>query len=362
MEYQLKTRQICFFNLAFLPIIKFFMLPSVISGIAQEDMWISTILNISIDLITVCFLLYFCKTAKTDFYGLLTENFGKKFANTVFVLYAVYFLLKSVLPITEQKDYIEITLYITFPQLITFLPFFVIAFYLSLKHLRVLGRAADVLWIITILGFVLLFSLSISNVDLGAIMPIGAQGVSPVIKGAYTSANWYGDGVYLLFFAGNFKYKKGDTLKLILSYIGSFVMVIIFMIMFYGIFSSIAFRQRFALTEISKYSTVINSVGRFDFIGIFFLLTSNFISLSLPIYFSNYCISKVLNIKKLKWIVPLILSGLVFSVLLFFGEYFSSIETFFLEYANIFFFIFGNIIPILVSIFVPKRKVNYEIA
>ena len=282
-EYQLKTRQICLFFIAFVPSIKFFMFPSVIANIAKESLWISTLLNFLIDAFTIFILIKVCKKTDKTFYSLLEQNFNKKLANAVYVLYSIYFFLKAILPICEQKDFIELTLYPTSASIINFIPFFIIAFYLSCKHLRIIGRASDVMWIITLLGSILLFSLAISNVDFGAFLPIVAIGIKPVIKASYSALNWFGDAVYLLFFIGEFKFSKKDGVKILGSFGISIITTIIFVVIFFGTFTSIAFRQKFALTETSKYSTVINNIGRIDYLGIFFIIASNIFSTAMPL-------------------------------------------------------------------------------
>lgn len=359
MEYQLKTRQICFFFIAFLPIIKFFMLPSVLASISGEDMWLSALFSFLLDGITLAVLLLFCKKTKTDYFTLLENNFSKSTAKTVYVVYAVYFFLKALLPIIEQRDYIELSLYLNNPSFLYFLPFIIVCFYICLKHLRILGRISDILWWISLTGFLFVFGLSVSNVDFGAILPIGAQGLGKIFKGSFTTLNWYGDAVYLLFFAGKFDYGKKDGVKIGLSYLGACLCSFIFLFFFYGIFTSVAFRQRYSLTEISKYSSVINSVGRFDYIGIFCIILSAVFSVSLPIYFCCYSLSKVFNLKR-RWVIPLIVNTLAFGLIEALGEYVYSIETFMLNYANVFFLIMGNVLPIL-SIFLKNKENNNEI-
>ena len=115
--------------------------------------------------------------------------------------------------------------------------------------------------------------------DLGTILPVGANGFKNIANGAYSSLTWFGDAVYALFFIGEFKFSKKDGLKIFISYLISAVILIAFMIIFYSIFTSISYRQRFALTEISKYTTVINNIGRFDYVGIMMLLFSNLLIL-----------------------------------------------------------------------------------
>jgi len=354
MKYQLKTRQICLFFIAFMPIIKIFMLPSVVASFADEDMWLSTLINCALDIITLSSIILVCKSANTTFIGLLESNFGKIGAKIVCALYCLVFILKSILPINEQKDYVEFTLYTLLPTTFYFMPFFIIAFYFCTKKLNLLGRLADFSWVITLIGFFLLFTLSISNADFLSIMPIGARGVGSILKGSYASLPWFGDCVYLLFFIGEFKFKKKDGVKIIFSYLLGCLLVIAFMVIFYSIFTSIAHRQRFALTEISKYTTVISNTGRFDYIGILLILLSNVFALSVPLFFASKLLNYVCSFKK-NWISPLIVIGFHLFLALCLSKYFATIEKLIIGYGGIIFFLFSNLLPIF-TIILNKRR------
>jgi spore germination protein KB len=356
MKHQLSSRQICLFLIAFLPVTKIFILPSVLANTSSEVMWISAIISLTIDFITLIPVVFACKKADKPFFQLLENALGKGVSRVILILYFIYFMLKSIVPLNEQKDYVELTLYTLMPTVLYFIPFFFVAFYLCAKKLRVLGRAADVMWLITIVGFIILFALSVTNADFGAILPIGAQGVSKVLSGSFNALNWFGDCVYIMFFIGEFKYSKKDTAKILLSFVLAAVLVIFFMVIFYCIFTSIAFRQRFALTEISKYTTVINNLGRFDYIGILLILFSNMVALSLPMYFSCRILNRLFNIKN-KWIAPILVVGCQLAILLIFGRHFASIEYFMETFAGYFFIIMANVLPIF-SVFLTRRKNN----
>ena len=360
MRPQLKSRQICFFLIAFVPVTKLFMMSSIIAGIAKEDMWISTLLNVALDVISLLCICFACKKAQADFITILENNLGKTGKNILLFLYFIYFLLKAVIPINEQKDYVELTLYMTQPTLLTFLPVLLCSFFLCLKELRTLGRLADVIWIVTLVGFITLMALSVGSTDFSALLPIGVNGLGNILKGSYSSFIWFGDISYLIFFIGKFNYQKHDTLKIVFSYLATGVMVIFFTMVFFGVFTSIAFRQQFALTEISKYSTVINSIGRFDYVAILLLLFSNMFAISMPIYFAVKMLQGIFPIKQ-KWIFPLCVTSAYALLLLFFNEFFYSIEQFMLIYANGYFLLLGNILPIFTVFLRNKEKKGYAI-
>ena len=94
MQFQLRSRQVCLFFIAFLPITKFFILPSILAKNSNEDMWLSALASTIFDIATLSAVLFTCKKTKTDFYGLLKLNFGKVIAKIIMALYFVFFMLK----------------------------------------------------------------------------------------------------------------------------------------------------------------------------------------------------------------------------------------------------------------------------
>ena len=73
----LKTRQICLFFITFTPVLKFFMMPSVVAAEAGRDEWLCCIINVFLDFLTLAALVFSCKSRETDFFGLCENAFGK---------------------------------------------------------------------------------------------------------------------------------------------------------------------------------------------------------------------------------------------------------------------------------------------
>lgn len=353
----LRVRQICFFFVAFLPVTKIFLLPSIYARFAGADMWLSTLLNIILDVLSLtCIITLWKRFDCKGFFEILTESLGKTTAKIIFFFYFLYFLIKSYIPLSEQKSYVEVTLYENTATLMMFLPVFIFGAYLATKKASVLGRSADLLAIITIIGFALLFFLSISNAEFGHLLPIGVNGAGKITKGVYYALPWFGDAVYFLFLMGDTRHEKGTVKKMLISYAVAGLIVVFFMILFYSTFSSIAVRQSFALTEISKYSIVINNIGRFDYIGIFCILLSGIFALSLPVYFAAMCLRKVFEIKQ-KLVVAIIISFVVFLVIVFTNEYLSGVQKFIETYLGGFTFLMNNVLP---ATFLLLRRKNAQ--
>lgn len=356
--HQLKTRQVCFFIIAFLPITKFFSLPSLIAKSAGQDAWISVLISLLLDFLTLLPIVFACKHAKKGLFEILEDTFSKTGAKAIAILYIIYFLIKAILPLNEQKDYVDFTLYTLKPSIAYFIPIFLLGFYMCFKKLRFLGRLADIVWLITINGFITLIALSISNADFSAILPIGVHSASDIFSASFNSLTWFGDAVFIMFFIGQFKYEKGSTLKILLSFLAGAVMVLIFMIIFYAIFSYIAFRQRFALTEISKYTTVISNLGRIDYLGIIMILFSNMFALCLPIYFVSKLLDYVFEFKKV-WIAPAISVAIQVFIAIFLNEYIYSIEKIITNYLGYYLILVGNLLPVIFAIITIKKEKKY---
>ena len=156
---------------------------------------------------------------------------------------------------------------------------------------------------------------------------------------------------------GAFEYKQRDMLKIILSYAFASLAVIVFMIMFFCIFTSIAHRQLFALTETSKYSTVINNLGRFDYIGIICILFSGIFSIILPLYFATDALKKVCGFRN-AWIPSLIINGFLFLFVFIFKERFASILYLLETYGGIFFILMANVLPAFTAIMKKEKKLE----
>ncbi|MBQ9513727.1 MAG: GerAB/ArcD/ProY family transporter [Clostridia bacterium] len=355
-EYAVKSRQISMFFIAFLPVMKFFSMPSVLASFSKNDGWISALIISVSDIITLYFILLLSKKTDKTFFRILEEVLGKAGKKIIILFYAVYFFAKSILPIMEQKNYIEQTLYEVAPSPLFFLPFFFLAFYLSTKKLRIIGRISDIAFFFSVTGIIILFAMTIKNAELDAVFPIARNGGKKIFSGSYHLSVWFNDCIYMLFFLGNYKVEKDGGKKIILSYSVATFLVVIFCLLFYCIFTFIADRQVIALSQLSEYNSVINHSGRFDNVGIVIILFSASFTIAFPIYFCVYCLTEVFG-EKYKTLLISIVISIEILIHYFLYAYLKIIkEIIFFAFCP-YFILFGNIIPIILSlIYLLKGK------
>lgn len=354
-QNKLKLRQICFIFLAFMPVTKIALLPSVLSGFCDEQLWIAALFGFLLDLSVLFIAMHLYKKHDncTLFY-LLENKISKGFARAVYFGYGVYFILKAIVPILEQQDYVHNTLYEISPSVIVFLPLFAVSFYQSLKGLKILGRCADACIWLTAFGLFLVFFLAFPITDFTNILPIIQKPTYKPFNATFRSIIWFSDSVYMLLFLGHFQGEKRQTLKVCGSYGLASLVVIFFMVVFYSAFSSIAETRFFATPELTVYSLAIANSARFDYIAIILLMFSQVFAIILPVYLATKCFERAFGLKKA--LIPAIVINLSLAIftVIFTGKLFS-VLSFMSKYLSYAFIFFGYVVPLLL-LFIPKEK------
>lgn len=352
---KIKVRQICFIFLAFMPATKISLLPSVLAGFADERLWVSALLGFVFDIAVIFIAMALCKKHDNrTVYNILESKVSPLFAKAVYFGYGIYFILKALVTLLEQQDYIQNTLYEIAPSAYVFLPFFILSFYQSLKGLKILGRCADACIYLTALGILLTFLLSVPTADFTNMLPIIQKPTYKPVIGTFKSVIWFSDSVYVLLFLGHFKEEKNQTLKISLSYAGASVVVIFFMVVFYSAFGSVADTRFFATAELTVYSLKLTNSTRIDYLAIFLLMFSQVFAITMPVYLSTKCFERVFNLKKA--LIPSIVVNfsLAAFTLVFRGKLFAVLKVFSTYFSYVFIF-FGYLLPLLLLL-IPKEK------
>ena len=295
----IKVRQICFIYLCLVPVNKLIMLPSYLSESVGELGWFSLFISLAIDILLLWLILFIGekKKLKTT-YSLMEKSYGTITAKFFYMLFAIFFLAKAFFPILEQKVYVENTLYEIMPNDITFYPFFFVSVFVSLGGLKIFGRFADIsIWFFAS-GMLLVFLLSIGSVDLSNLLPLFNKPLYSVINASFRSLLWHMDSLYMVIMLGHFRPEPHYKKKIVLSYLSSSVIVLVFAIFFIGVFGPIAASQDFSLAQMCILSVTVTNIGRFDYIAVFILLFVQIFTIILPIFFSTKCLERTLGTKK----------------------------------------------------------------
>lgn len=350
---KIKIRQICFLLIGMMPITKLLMYPAILPYYTQNDVLLSAAINFILQGVVIGFVLWLSKRTNCTFLQLLQNTFGNIAASIIYALFILFLLLSSFSIISEQKVFVIHTLYENIPSYANFLPFFIVSFLACSKSIKTIGRAADLCMPIFVFAFLAIIGLSLFNINLSSILPIGGA-KSGIFKGSLMSSVWYTDCLYPLFFLGNFKYEKKSFLKVGISYGIGAICVMLFLAIFYSLYGDLSLLRQNSMAHIAKFTTAFTSIGRIDFVFIFALTLVHIFYSIVPLHLA---VTGIIDIFP-KW-NKLLVSGivnLIMLVLVWFSNYdYAAIQHFYNGYFWIFAAIFAYILPIS-AIFLKKGR------
>lgn len=356
---KISARQLCFFLACVAPVGKLVLLPAQLVQYAGNDLLLPTLVCYAVQTAVVFCLLLLVKCG-LNFYELLSNTFGKIAAKILICLYAVFLLLAALLPLLEQKTFVQSVFYDTLPSLVAFAPFFVFSAYVCSKPLGSYGRTWDILGPLAVVGLVGILILSAGSADYGALLPVGATGGTGFLRGTASIFSWFIDTALLLPLIGKIEYRKGIAWKGALSYAAGGFAVLFFLATFYGVFAETSVNQLFAFTKTSKYFSGITVLGRIDYVFIFALALVMAFYIALPLQGSIECAVQAFGRHKyMPTLLALGVNTLFFALSIVLDYRLGAVLTFFSETLYWIFPVFCVALPLLCLLL---RRKNREIS
>lgn len=296
---KLSTRQLCFFMACMVPVGKLINLPELLAAQSGGDLLLSALMSYALQAIVIGLLLWLSQRTQCTFFELIENTFGKTFARVVYFFLALYFLFYSLVPLLEQKSFVQSAFYDTIPAIIVFLPFFLFSSFACVKNMTAIGRVADLSLILFALSFFGLMFMSISSGDFSSLLPFGEQPFVSSLKGSLHTLNWFSDSAFLLMFLGRFKGSRKSTAAILLSYLLGALFVLFFLAVFYGIFQSVAPDMKFAITRIALYNRALTTLGRIDYIFSYIMVVVLLFYAVLPLQMSVEALTYIFGERRL---------------------------------------------------------------
>ena len=265
---KISSRQLYFFLSCVLPVGKLVYLPTLLARHAKCDLLFPVLACYLIEA-AVVFCVLLAAKKKCNLYALLAGTIGKVGAVAVLSVFSVFFFYAALLPLLEQRLFVQSVFYDTLPSLAAFAPFFLFSAYLCAKPFSSQGRVWDVLGPISVVSLLGILVLSAGEADFGALLPIGGGGLAGDVKAFSSAAGWFFDGAILLMLLGHIDYQEGTAWKGTLFYLAGGLGVLLFLALFYAVFGGLAMDQAFAIAKTSKYFSGITVLGRIDYIFIY---------------------------------------------------------------------------------------------
>jgi hypothetical protein len=351
-ENAINTRQLCFFAAFLLPVFKLLNAPSELAKYAAGDLIWLALAQYLLQGLAVAALLFLTSKSNKGFFGLLAECLGAAAARVAYILYALFFVFASLLPLLDLEKFVYAAFFDTAPSMCIFLPFFFLSGFISAKHLKALGRCADLAMPLFIVAYIGLMTLSVGSADFTNLLPFFSS-PRAVAKGMPNTFGAFFDAALFLPLLGNFHYKKGDGKKVMLSYALGGAFVLFFLAVFYGIFGVIAPVQKNAFMQTAKYFFALPVIGRFDLL-LGYLMTIVLLFYScIPLQLSVHCFAEGINTEH-KTLLSALLNIALLLFALFCSRYYTELELF-IDRLFWIFPLFSFLIPILSLLLLLKK-------
>lgn len=352
----LTTRQLCLILAIFFPITKLLLVPSLLAGEAQNDLLLSAGILYLLQGAAVFALLWLMQRKKEDLFSLVKNRFGQGWARTCYLVLGIYFLFATLVPLLEQKSYVLDTMFDTRPTIVVFLPFFFYSVYAAAKGLTSTGRSADISVFFFVPAFLLLLIMAIGSTDFTALLPIGFNSPVAILKGSLSVIAHFAEAGYLLLFMGHVRIERKFLLKTTISYLVGMLAVLVFLALFYGIFSTVAVRELYSIAKIARYYNALKVIGRVDFILVYALEIVQLFTVVIPIQLCVHALCRAFNTQK-SGIVSLFAHVPIFIFIYFSCDYAGIAGKIINYYFFPVFLLFSFLLPVLCSLFaLPQKK------
>ena len=342
-------RQIALFAAFVLPIYKMLELPSLLSQFAGGDLLFPALLQFLSQFAVLFGVLYTVSRSEKPLFVRLEERLGKG-VYAFYTVYALFFLFVAVLPLLDLEKFVYAVFYDTSPTSFAFVFFFFLSAFLCMRGVKTLGRFGDLSLFLFVLPFTVLMIMSIFQADVTSLLPLFERKFGDTMYAIKYTAPHFSDVALLLPLIGNMSYQKGDAKKISIGYgVGAFCSLL-FLIIFYGLFSSVAPRVHYAFAKIAQYFPPLAIVGRIDLIFVYLLCVVLFVYTATPLQYASNFSARILPFKH-KTLISLVINVGAFFFVLFCNKYYNSIYRFFGQYGFVFYTLFGNLLPSCLALF-----------
>lgn len=346
MKDKISVRQICFILLAYNAASKMLLFPKTAASAVGNALIFCALFNLALQTVIIWSVSYLSSRTDKSFFELLENTFGSVTARIVFAFFALYFLIAAVIPMSEQQLLVHDCFYDTIPSLMVFLPFFVFSVYAGVKSFTNVGRCADLMLPVFVVCAASFLIMSVGEADFTNLLPMFTQPLKEVAGFSLSSAFRFSESAFLLMFMGHYKYKKGDSAKLTISYAAGGLVVIGIMAAFYSLYGALTPTRSFAINNISVFFPVIGFVGRIDLFLVYaFDLVALFATV-LNIQLCVHCLVRVFN-KNYRILYSVCVNGILLAMVFIFNNKFSILQKMAGDWLWIPALLFAYIIPVL---------------
>ncbi len=316
------TRQIALIAAFLLPTGKLLELPSLLSRYAKGDILLPALMQFMAQTLVLLGVLYAASRAKRPLIELLEEKFGK-WLFPLFTVYALFYLLAGALPLLDLEKFVYAAFFDTAPTAFSFGLFFLVLPFVCAKGLKSLGRFGDLCLFLFVLPFAALLVMAFFETDLTRLLPFFGTDVEGITQAFQKSSPHFLDALLLTPLILSKPYQEGDGIKITLGYFAGALLTLVFFAAFFGIYSTLAPREHYALSKIAQYFPALDIVGRLDLLFVYLVTAVLLVYTCLPFLYTTELTARLTHTRR-KTLFAALLSLFLFIAVLFLNRYYNA--------------------------------------
>lgn len=350
---ELCTRQVCFIMFAYSAAGKLLMMPAMLSYYCGNDLVFPALVIFALQTAVVWSVAYLCTKTDKTLFCLAEAAFGRVFSKILQWLFALFFCAAALLPMLAQKLFVQYIFYDTIPSLITFVPFFAFSVYVGAKGIRNAGRVADIAMPVFALCFAVLAVMSVGECNLSWLLPVLKTPAEGLFTGARSALYNFADGAVMLMLMGRFRCNRGDCAKITISYAAAGVGVMLFLALFYGIYSTLSPDRYFAISQTALFFGPLSLVGRLDLLAVYGVEACMLFALVLYIQLCVTCVCGALskeqtlgrNVRPAAAVSSLVVNAVLLALVIAFNDGYLVVQEFYGRFLWVAFALFAFVLP-----------------
>ena len=266
MTKQLSTRQACLIILFSMLSTKLLSLNSIISSDMGNNAWFTFFISFVIDFLFALIFIYLINKIDMPILEYIRKNFGYAVSIIISVFVGIMFLFKTTEIMVDIYLFFVQLIYVEINRLVFIVCFFWVLYYFGTRYLRSIGRTIEILLYLVLFSLVLSVVISFKAVNLENLLPFLNINIFRTGQNILTHNLWFGDFWFLFFMIGNIKKESDTTKKLIWTYVLSALVILIFVVIFTGVFGLTAPLHRVCVIDITEVTPRLINQARFNWL------------------------------------------------------------------------------------------------
>lgn len=279
-------------------------LPALYSPPANQDVWISVLLSIFIELL-LAYPLYLL-------YKRFPDQSIIQYSQTIFgiagkligLLFVWFFIHIALVTLGQFEIFIVTTIMPETPHLFVIISMLIFCAYATSKGIEVLGRSSEIISVILMISIISIFMLLIKDMDFRELTPMFEKGISPIISGSFTIATRTVEVLGLAMILPKLNDMKKAKRVLIVGYSLITLFFILVTIAVLAVFGADEAKSRaFPFFSATRFASIGDFFERIESIHMGAWISGTFIKVSFYYYLAVLGLSQIFNLKSYKSLI-----------------------------------------------------------